>query len=120
MVTRSVESFKPLILNYAHTYGIQIFGVDYRLAPEHPAPAGIEDTFAVAQWLQAHVEAFNVDLARIALFGASAGGGVAAGAALLARDKRLSPPIAWLVLLYPMLDDRTTIEPEKALERYLG
>lgn len=120
MVMGSVELFKPMILNYAHNYEVQIFGVDYRLAPEHPAPAGVEDTFAVIQWLQKHAAEFNVDPTRIALFGASAGGGVAAGTALLARDKRLSPPLARLVLVYPMLDDRTTIDPDDALVKYIS
>lgn len=120
MILGSVELFKPMILNYAHNFEIVIFAIDYRLAPEHPAPAGVEDTFAVVQWLQTHAGELNVDPTRIALFGVSAGGGVATGAALLARDRELSPPIARLVLVYPMLDDRTTIEPENPLVKYLG
>lgn len=119
MVLGSVELFKAVILNFTHNCEVQIFAVDYRLAPEHPAPAAVEDTFAVIQWLQSHSEEFNVDPARIGLFGASAGGGIAAGAALLARDKGLNPPIARLVLAYPMLDDRTSLAPENALTKYV-
>ncbi|KAH6654397.1 triacylglycerol lipase [Truncatella angustata] len=120
MVMGSVELFKPLVLNYAHNYNIQIFGVDYRLGPEDPAPAGVEDTYAVVKWLQNRADEFNIDPARIALFGASAGGGVAVGASLFARDKGLSPPLARLVIIYPMLDDRTSLDPENVLTKYVG
>lgn len=120
MIMGSVDLFKPVILNYAHDYEIQIFAVSWRLAPEFPAPAGIEDTYATIQWLQAHAKEFGIDPARIGLLGHSAGGGVAAGTALYARDKGLNPPLARLVLVYPMLDDRTSLDPSNPLNRYLG
>ncbi|KAK9771129.1 putative Triacylglycerol lipase [Seiridium cardinale] len=119
LVLGSVELFKPEIMKNAHDYEVQIFGVDYRLAPENPAPAAVEDTYAVIQWLQAHAEELNIDPARIGLWGVSAGGGIAAGATLFARDKGLTHPLARLVLIYPMLDDRSTVEPSNPLTRYL-
>lgn len=78
---------------------------DYRLAPEHPFPAAIEDSYAALVWLADTNNALNVDLARIAVGGASAGGGLAAALALLARDKG-GPSLCFQLPLYPMLDDR--------------
>lgn len=85
-----------------------IVSVDYRLAPEAPAPGPVEDCYAALQWLHAGAEPLGVDPARIAIRGESAGGGLAAALALLARD-RGGPAIAHQNLIYPMLDDRTCI-----------
>lgn len=60
------------------------------------------------EWLSAHAESMYVDPARLILWGDSAGGGIAAGAALMARDMKSRPPLAKQILIYPMLDDRTT------------
>lgn len=87
--------------------GVQHFAVDYPRAPEHPAPAALGDCYAALQWLSAHARELHVDPARIVIYGVSAGGGLAAGVALMARDRGLSPPLAKQVLVYPMLDDRT-------------
>jgi acetyl esterase/lipase len=84
-----------------------VVSVDYRLAPEHPFPVPLEDCYTAMTWLFANAEALGVDPARVVLSGASAGGGLAAAVALLARD-RVGPPLAHQVLLYPMLDDRRT------------
>ncbi|KAI1878158.1 uncharacterized protein JN550_000340 [Neoarthrinium moseri] len=119
MIMGSIDMFKPQIENDAVLNEVQFFGVEYRLAPEHPAPAALEDTYAAIQWIQANAKELNVDPARIALMGHSAGGGIAAGTALMARDKGLSPPLARLVLIYPMLDDRTTLESGNVLGKYL-
>jgi acetyl esterase/lipase len=81
--------------------------VDYRLAPENPFPAPLEDCYAALRWLAANTEKLNVDGKRIAIGGASAGGGLAAGLALLTRD-RGEVPVIFQYLIYPMLDDRTT------------
>ncbi|KAK2049691.1 Alpha/beta hydrolase fold-3 [Colletotrichum somersetense] len=83
--------------------------VDYRLAPEFPGVVAAEDLFHGLRHLSSHATAWNVDAARIVLMGDSAGGGAAAGAALLARDRGLSPPLRRQVLVYPMLDDRTSL-----------
>lgn len=108
LVSGSVEIFAPQIARYVAQAGVQYWAVDYRLAPEHPGPAGVEDCFAALQWLSRRAAEFNVDPARIAVFGDSAGGNIAAGAALMARDAGLDPPLAKQILVYPMLDDRTT------------
>jgi acetyl esterase/lipase len=88
---------------FARTLGITVAAVEYRLAPEHPFPAPLEDCYSVLRWL-AGLPA--VDAARIAIGGASAGGGLAAALALLARDRGEVTP-AFQLLVYPMLDDRT-------------
>jgi len=80
--------------------------VDYRRAPEHPHPSPVEDSYAGLDWLAANAPEVGVDAARIAVMGDSGGGGLAAGAALLARDRGL--PVARQILVYPMLDDRNT------------
>lgn len=85
--------------------GCVTVSVDYRLAPEHPYPAAIEDCYAGLTWVVGNSASLGIDPDRIALFGRSAGGGLAAGTSLLARD-RSGPPIAFQMLIYPMLDDR--------------
>ncbi|MEJ1115423.1 alpha/beta hydrolase [Paenarthrobacter sp. CCNWLY172] len=79
--------------------------VEYRLAPEHPDPAPVEDCYAGLEWMAANAEELGVDPHRIVVAGASAGGGLAAGVALLSRD-RGGPFLAGQLLIYPMLDDR--------------
>ena len=79
--------------------------VEYRLAPEHPFPAALDDCYAALTWLAGHAAELGVDPACIAIGGASAGGGLAAGLVLLARD-RAEIPVAFQLLIYPMLDDR--------------
>ena len=83
-----------------------IVSVDYRLAPETRAPGSVEDCYAALQWLHDHAEQLGVDRTRIAIGGESAGGGLTAALALLARD-RGQIPICFQNLTYPMLDDRT-------------
>jgi len=79
--------------------------VDYRLAPEHHYPAPVEDCYVALKWLLDHAEEIGVDRFRIAIGGASAGGGFVAGLALLARD-RANIDIIFQMLIYPMIDDR--------------
>ena len=88
-----------------------MFSVDYRLAPEHPHPGPIEDCYAAFEWIFTNSEQLGIDPVRIAVMGDSAGGGLAAAVALLARDRGRS--VAKQILIYPMLDDRTTTpDPE--------
>lgn len=85
-----------------------LVSVDYRLAPETRFPGAIEDCYAGLAWVFDNVAALGVDAARIGLMGESAGGGLAAALALLARD-RGEYQIAFQHLTYPMLDDRTCL-----------
>ncbi|NLU52079.1 MAG: alpha/beta hydrolase [Clostridiaceae bacterium] len=82
-----------------------VVSVDYRLAPEHPYPAAIEDCYAGLKWMVDNAEALKIDASRIGIAGASAGGGLTAALALLARD-RGGPKIKFQMPLYPMIDDR--------------
>jgi len=78
--------------------------VEYRLAPEHPFPAGHDDARRALQWVREHAEEMDIDPARILVGGASAGGGLAAALALSASDDGIA--LAGQLLFYPMLDDR--------------
>jgi len=82
-----------------------VVSVEYRLAPEHPFPAPIEDCYAALCWLHAEAATLGVDRARVAVSGGSAGGGLAAGLALMARD-RGGPSLCFQFLGIPELDDR--------------
>ena len=95
-------------IELARSASALILSVDYRLAPEIVAPGAVEDCHAALQWLHDSAGQLGVDRARIAIRGESAGGGLAAALALLARD-RGGPAIAHQNLIYPMLDDRTCI-----------
>ncbi|PKS07126.1 hypothetical protein jhhlp_005726 [Lomentospora prolificans] len=119
MVACSVDTFGPAIARNASASGVVFFGVDYRLAPEHPAPAGVEDAYAALKYVSDHAAELNIDPKRIALQGDSGGGCIAAGAALLARDRALSPPVAKQILIYPMLDDRTFLDKDAELNKFL-
>lgn len=112
MVAGTVPIWAPLFKRNVASWGVQVFAIDYRLAPESPAPGPVEDSYAGLKWLSENAESLGVDPARIILYGESAGGGIAAGTALLARDRGLSPPVAKQVLVYPMLDDRTKFGPD--------
>jgi acetyl esterase/lipase len=81
--------------------------VEYRLAPEHPFPAPLDDCYAGLKWVYDNASELGVDRGAIGIAGGSAGGGLAAGLALLARD-RGEIPLAFQLLVYPMLDDRQT------------
>lgn len=87
--------------------GVQLFSVEYRLAPKHQHPVPVEDNYAALTWVSQNASRFNINPSRIAVMGDSAGGGLAAGVALLARDRGLQPPLAKQILIYPMLDDRS-------------
>lgn len=91
---------------FTRKLGIAVAAVDYRLAPEHPYPVPLEDCYSALTWL---AQLPGIDPGRIAIGGASAGGGLAAALAFLARDRAEVKPVLQL-LSYPMLDDRT-IDP---------
>ena len=94
-----------------------IYSVDYRLAPEAPHPAPLEDIYSVFVWLHADACQLGVDPGRIGIKGESGGGGFAAGAALYARDRQ-GPKFAFQHLIYPMIDDRSAVR--KDLHPYVG
>jgi triacylglycerol lipase len=85
-----------------------IVSVNYRLAPETRFPGAVEDCYAALAWTFANAEAIGVDASRIGVMGESAGGGLAAALALLARD-RGAYALSFQHLIYPMLDDRTCV-----------
>lgn len=109
---------RTLALDVART-GIPHFSVDYRLAPEARHPVPVEDCYAALLWLHAQTHTLRINPARIAVAGLSAGGGLAAAVAILARNRNLYPPLAKQILLEPMLDDRTTV-PDPALAPFLS
>jgi acetyl esterase/lipase len=111
MIMGSVAGYDRLVAAYVADAGVPFLSVEYRAAPEHPHPTPVEDCFAALQWLVQHSDELGFDPARVAVMGDSGGGGLAAGVALLARDRGVA--LARQVLVYPMLDDRTTVpEPD--------
>ena len=85
--------------------GAVVVSVEYRLAPEHPHPAPVEDCYAGLVWTASHTAELGIDAQRLALYGGSAGGGLVLGCALLARD-RGGPALKFMMPIYPMIDDR--------------
>jgi acetyl esterase len=127
-IYRSSEVRRPPVVIYCHAGGFAlgnldtdhrqcvelarrascaVVSVDYRLAPEHLYPAGLDDAIAVLNWVATNAAELDVDAARLAVAGSSAGGALAACLAQRAADKSL-PPIAFQLLHQPVLDDRAT------------
>ena len=104
---RSMDDFR--FDRWCPRLGFVGVSVEYRLAPETPYPGPLEDCYAGLHWVHAHAEELGLDRSRIGIGGASAGGGLAAALALLARD-RGELPVAFQMLAYPMIDDRRTTE----------
>lgn len=92
-----------------------VVSVDYRLAPETPAPGPVDDCFAALTWLASHADELEIDAERIVIGGASAGAGLAAGTALRARDAG-GPALAAQLLVYPMLDHRNETTSSHAIQ----
>jgi acetyl esterase/lipase len=118
MIVGSVPIFDGPVSRYVARTGVPMLSLQYRLAPEHPHPAPVEDAYAGLAWLAGHAVELGVDPARIAVMGDSAGGGLAAGVCILSRD-RGGPAVARQVLVYPMLDDRTTT-PDPYIAPFAG
>lgn len=87
------------------TFGCVGVSVEYGLAPENPYPGPLDDCYAGLRWVHDNAASFGIDTTRIGIGGASAGGGLAAALALLARD-RGELDVAFQLLVYPMIDDR--------------
>jgi acetyl esterase/lipase len=107
MVLGAYDEQDYLCSLWADRFGALVVSVEYRLAPEHPYPAPVEDCYAGLLWLWRNAAELGVDQSRITVIGASAGGGLAAGTCLLARDRGEVTPRAQ-ILMYPMIDDRDT------------
>jgi acetyl esterase/lipase len=93
------------VVDYAEALDAVVVTVEYRLAPEDPAPAAAEDSYAALTWIAAHAGELGFDPAKLFTIGGSAGGGLTAAITLMARD-RGGPALAGQVLMYPMLDER--------------
>jgi acetyl esterase/lipase/NAD(P)-dependent dehydrogenase (short-subunit alcohol dehydrogenase family) len=100
------------LTTWAAAAGIAVVSVEYRLAPESPYPGPFDDCWAGLIGLAGQARELGIDPARIGVGGGSAGGGLAAAVALAARD-RGGPPLAFQLLLYPMIDDRGTTESSR-------
>ncbi|MBP1324979.1 acetyl esterase/lipase [Leucobacter exalbidus] len=96
-----VQAFLP----YIASHGAVVVSIEYRLAPDFPDPVPVEDCYAGLLWLAEHAADLGIDAERLVVAGASAGGGLAAGVTLLARDRK-GPALRASLLIYPMLDDR--------------
>ncbi len=113
MIMGSVELYDPVLRFLASRSGVALLSVDYRVAPEFPHPTPVEDCYAALRWAAEHAVELGYDPARIAVAGDSAGGGLAAATALVARDCG-GPALAGQILVYPMLDDRNVVAPANA------
>lgn len=100
-----LDSHDACCRRLANGVGAVVVSVDYRLAPEHRFPAAVEDAWAATQWVAGHGRELGGDPTRLVLAGDSAGANLATVACLLARD-RGGPPIAFQVLIYPVVDQR--------------
>jgi acetyl esterase/lipase len=104
-VLGSYDLDDPLLDAWCQAFGVVGISVEYRLAPEHPYPGPLEDCYAALRWTHDNADQLGVDRERIGVYGVSAGGGLAAALALLARD-RSEHPLAFQLLDCPMIDDR--------------
>ena len=110
MILMGIDEMDADLSRYVAQSGVPILSLDYRLAPENPRPQA-EDALDGYQWLVSHAAEFGIDPERIALMGDSGGAGIAAGAAILARDRGVH--VARQILIYPMLDDRTVASDDE-------
>ena len=100
----SLDSGDPIAWGIADTLQWTVISIDYRLAPEHPFPCGVEDCFAAIQYIMSNAATLGIDAKRVAVWGDSAGGNMAAASVMMARD-RGRPNVAATVLVYPCLTD---------------
>ena len=114
MVMGNIEADDANAAALCERSGALTIAIDYRLAPEHPFPAAINDCHAVANWLFENANQLDVDPRRIALHGGSAGGGLAIGLALMMRDHG-NLRFCFLMAIYPMIDDRHITASSKAI-----
>lgn len=103
----SVEIYKPLLQTYVSTTGVTFYAMDYRLPPEHPYPAPVEDCFAGLKFVFDNAAELGISPTRLILIGDSAGGGLCAGTAILARDRGIA--LAKQIVIHGNLDDHNVV-----------
>ena len=111
-----LDSFDATSRHLAIDSGLAVISVDYRLAPEFPFPAALEDAWAATQWVHTHPDELGADCSRMAVLGESAGGNLAASVCLLARDSGMSA-IKLQVLVYASVDARLEIDSLRQFEQ---
>lgn len=116
-VVGGIDTCEGMCRRIAQQSGAAVVAIDYRLAPEHPFPAGLDDSFAALQWLAREGISQGLDCTRIAVGGDSAGGTLAASVALMARDAGI--PLALQVLFYPSVQPSAVTESYKAFSQNL-
>jgi acetyl esterase len=114
-VIGDIDTCESMCCQVAVQSGAAVVAVDYRLAPEHKFPAGLQDAWAAFSWLVSHGHTVGVNGARIAVGGDSAGGTLAASVALMARDAGI--PVALQALIYPSVQTRSATDSFKAFSR---
>lgn len=102
-VVGDIESHDGLCRMICRDAAVHVLSVDYRLAPEHKAPAAVHDCFAAYRWALGHAAELGADPSRVGVGGDSAGGNLAALVALLSRDDGIPQPVLQ-VLMYPVVD----------------
>lgn len=112
-VAGDLDTHDGVCRRLANASGCAVFAIAWRLAPEHPFPAGLEDACAAVAWVAQNAARFGADAAKLVVAGDSAGGGLAAAAGLLARD-RGGPRIALTLLICPILDLATESASRRA------
>ena len=112
----NIDMYDDLCKFLANFSGCAVASVEYRLAPEAPFPAPLEDCYGALEWLAANGAEYGLDTARLAVAGDSAGGNLAAACALLARDRH-GPALRYQGLIYPALDPECASESQHALAK---
>jgi acetyl esterase/lipase len=108
MIIGSAAMDDGLATTLALKFNAVVVSVDYRLAPENPYPAAVEDCYAGIVWMEKNAKMLKIDTDRLIVYGGSAGGGLTIATSLMARDHNNYPKIAFQMALYPMIDDRNT------------
>lgn len=104
----------------ADKYNAIVASIEYRLAPENPYPAAIDDVVAGLKWMFDHAEQYGIDKNRITIYGESAGGGLTAALGIYTRDKLPEIKVKNQILIYPMLDYKTSVDPANFPNKYTG
>jgi acetyl esterase len=118
-VLGSLDSHEALCCELANAAGAAVVAVDYRLAPEHPFPAAVEDMVDALRWVRAEAERLAIDPARLAVGGDSAGANLAAAASIILREAADPQPVMQ-VLIYPTLDQAGEFESQRRLGEGYG